>query len=203
MRKSHGVNLYGLDQWPAEYLQVIEGSLDTEQWMAGEGIYVSTMRMIGDGTLSLYHPGDQVTVAFGENVSKTYTVLAVVNLPRAFATPLSLDMGLEFVLSSEEFLRNIGSEDRLPMWTIFNVDDEHLIATENWLKNYTVHTDSSLDYYSKVTLRQEYQSLINMYRMVGGTLCAIPLTAVTGLIPLICYHKLAQKTVVERLRIAE
>lgn len=173
VRKSHGVNLYGLDEWPAEYLQVLEGDLNTEQWLSGNGIYVSTMRMIDDGTLSLYHPGDQVTVTFGENTRKTYTVLAVVEVPRAFATPLNLDMGVEFVLPSTEFLNSIGSNDWLPMRTIFNVDDEHMAAAENWIKNYTTNTDSSLDYYSKVTLKQLFKTMINMYRLVGGTLCAI------------------------------
>lgn len=295
VRKSHGVNLYGLDSWPAEYLQVLEGRLDTERWLSGEGIYVSTLGMVGDGTLSLYHPGDRVTVAFGENSGKTYTVLAVAAVPRAFVTPLYLDMGMELVLPSEEFLNNIGSENWLPMRTVFNVEEEHIAAAENWLKNYTANTDSSLDYYSKVTLRQTFRSMIDMYRLVGGTLCAIlaligilnfvnsmttsvlsrhkeiamlqsvgmtgsqvqrmlilegmgyslaglavsvllsalasvtvvrgmgaeltyftwhftllpvllcavPLLAVTGVIPLMCYNKMARKTIVERLRAAE
>ena len=34
-------------------------------------------------------------------------------------------------------------------------------------------------------------------------LCIIPLFLITALVPLICYNKMAQKTVVERLRIAE
>lgn len=295
VRKSHGVNLYGLDQWPAEYLQVIEGNLDTEQWLSGNGIYVSTMRMVDDGTLSLYHPGDRVTVNFGDKADKTYTVLAVVVVPRAFATPLTLDMGVEFILPAKEFLSNMESDDWLPMRTIFNVDDEHMAAAENWVKNYTTNSDSSLDYYSKVILQQSFQTMINMCRLVGGTLCAIlaligilnfinsmttsilsrhkeiamlqsvgmtgqqtkrmlifegigysllgvlcsvflsaiasvtvvrgmgieltyftwkfsllpvilcviPLIAITGLIPLICYNKMSQKTIVERLRIAE
>ena len=59
------------------------------------------------------------------------------------------------------------------MKTIFNVDEEHQFATENWLKNYTTNTDTALDYLSKVTLRQTFDGMINMYRLVGGALCAI------------------------------
>lgn len=33
--------------------------------------------------------------------------------------------------------------------------------------------------------------------------CMIPLIIITALVPLFCYNKMAQKTVVERLRIAE
>ncbi|MEA1960677.1 MAG: FtsX-like permease family protein, partial [Bacillota bacterium] len=72
-----------------------------------------------------------------------------------------------------EFLKAIGFADYLPMKTIFDVDDEHIIPAENWLKNYTTNTESSLDYYSKVTLRQTFQSMIDMYHLVGGALCAI------------------------------
>ena len=63
--------------------------------------------------------------------------------------------------------------DQPAMKTIFNVDHEHQLATENWLKNYTKNTDTSLDYLSKVTLRQNFDWMINMFRLVGGTLCAI------------------------------
>ena len=34
-------------------------------------------------------------------------------------------------------------------------------------------------------------------------LCIIPLILITAIVPLVCYNKMAQKTVVERLRIAE
>lgn len=295
VRKEHGVNIYGLEDWPAEYLQVVEGDPDMEKWRSGDGIYITPMRMVGDGTLSLYHPGDQVTVTGSDGAVKSYQVLAVVLVPRAFETPMGADMGIEFVLPAEEFLNHVAPDGRLPMKTIFNVDDEHLVAAENWLKNYTTNTDSGLDYYSKVTLRRSFQALIDMYRLVGGTLCAIlaligilnfinsmttsilsrhmeiammqsvgmtgrqvkqmlvfegigysmlglaysfilsslasvtvvrimgaglsyftwhftlfpvilcviPLIMITGIIPFLCYKKLAQKTVVERLRTAE
>lgn len=173
VRKEHGVNLYGFDEWPSEYLEVVEGDLNTEKWQTGNSIYVTPMRMVGDGKLSLYHPGDKVTITNGDGTKKTYNVLAVVNVPRALATPLSIDMGVEFILPSQEFLNIVGSVDYLPMKTIFNVDDKNIVSAESWLKSYTTNTDSSLDYYSKVTLRQIFQSMIDMYRIVGGVLCAV------------------------------
>ncbi|WP_339366062.1 hypothetical protein, partial [Vallitalea maricola] len=48
LRKEHGTNIYGMDEWSAEFLQVIEGDLNKEQWESGNGIYVTPMRM--------YHP---------------------------------------------------------------------------------------------------------------------------------------------------
>ena len=65
------------------------------------------------------------------------------------------------------------SSEQPAMKTIFNVDDKNLLSTENWLKNYTTNTNTSLDYLSKVVLRQSFDGMINMYRLVGGVLCAI------------------------------
>ena len=295
VRQEHGVNVYGLDDFSAEYVQVLDGELNTEQWKAGTGVYVTPLRMMGDGSLCLYKPGDQISVTQLDGTNKVYDVLAVVSIPSALQTPLQVDMGLDYIFPTNELLGNIVSADQPAMKTIFNVDKEHQFAIENWLKNYTTNTDTALDYLSKVTLRQTFDGMINMYRLVGGALCAIlaligilnfinsittsilsryreiamlqsvgmtgrqvkqmliyegigysilgllgslilsviasltvvrmmgaeltyftwhftllpvflciiPLILITAIVPLVCYNKMAQKTVVERLRIAE
>ena len=295
VRQEHGVNVYGLDDFPAEYVQVLDGELNTEQWKAGTGVYVTPLRMMGDGSLCLYKPGDQISVTQLDGTNKVYDVLAVVSIPSALQTPLQVDMGLDYIFPTNELLGNMVSADQPAMKTIFNVDEEHQLATENWLKNYTTNTDTALDYLSKVTLQQTFDGMINMYRLVGGALCAIlaligilnfinsmttsilsryreiamlqsvgmtgrqvkqmliyegigysilglfgslilsviasltvvrmmgaeltyftwhftlipvflciiPLILITAIVPLVCYNKMAQKTVVERLRLAE
>lgn len=295
VRQEHGVNVYGLDDFPAGYVQVLDGELDTEKWKAGTGVYVTPMRMMGDGSLCLYQPGDQISVPQLDGTSKVYEVLAVVDIPKALETPLQVDMGLDYIFPTSELLGNMIAADQPAMKTIFNVDDEHLLVAENWLKNYTANTDTALDYLSKVVLRQSFDGMINMYRLVGGVLCAIlaligilnfinsmttsilsrhkeiamlqsvgmtgrqvkqmliyegvgysalgllcsfilsivgsltvvrmmgaelsyfswhftllpvilciiPLVLITAFVPIVCYKKMAQKTVVERLRIAE
>ena len=295
VRQEHGVNVYGLDDFPTEYVQVLDGELNTEQWKAGTGVYVTPLRMMGDGSLCLYKPGDQISVTQLDGTNKVYDVLAVVRIPSALQTPLQVDMGLDYIFPTNELLGNMVSADQPAMKTIFNVDNEYQLATENWLKNYTTNTDTALDYLSKVTLRQTFDGMINMYRLVGGALCAIlalidilnfinsmmtsilsrykelamlqsvgmtgrqvkqmlmiegigysalglicsllisivgsltvvrmmgaelsyftwhftllpvflciiPLLLITAIVPLVCYNKMAQKTVVERLRIAE
>ena len=295
VRQEHGVNVYGLDDFSAEYVQVLDGELNTEQWKAGTGVYVTPLRMMGDGSLCLYKPGDQISVTQLDGTNKVYDVLAVVSIPSALQTPLQVDMGLDYIFPTNELLGNVVSADQPAMKTIFNVDEEHQLATENWLKNYTTNTDTALDYLSKVTLRRTFDGMINMYRLVGGALCAIlaligilnfinsmttsilsryreiamlqsigmtgrqvkqmliyegigysilgllgslilsviasltvvrmmgaeltyftwhftllpvflciiPLILITAIVPLVCYNKMAQKTVVERLRIAE
>jgi len=173
VRQEHGVNVYGLDVFPAGYIQVLDGELNTEKWEAGTGVYVTPMRMMGDGSLCLYEPGDQISVPQLDGTSKTYEVLAVVDLPKALETPLQVDMGLDYIFPTSELLGNMIAADQSAMKTIFNVNDENVLAAENWLKNYTANTDTALDYLSKVVLRQSFNGMINMYRLVGGVLCAI------------------------------
>lgn len=173
MRQEHGVNVYGLDDFPAGYVQVLDGELDTEKWKAGTGVYVTPMQMMGDGSLYLYQPGDQINVPQLDGTSKAYEVLAVVKIPKALETPLKVDMGLDYLFPTSELLGNMVAADQPAMKTIFNVDDENLLAAENWLKNYTANTDTALDYLSKVVLRRSFDGMINMYRLVGGALCAI------------------------------
>ena len=295
VRQEQGVNVYGLDDFPAEYVQVLDGELNMEKWKDGTGVYVTPLRMMDDGSICLYRPGDKIRVPQLDGTSKVYDVLAVVDIPKALETPLQVDMGLDYIFPSSELLGNMVAADQPAMKTIFNVDDKNLLATENWLKNYTTNTDTSLDYLSKVTLRQTFDGMINMYRLVGGTLCVIlaligilnfinsmmtsilsrhkelamlqsvgmtgkqvkrmliyegigysvlgllsslilsvvgsltvvrmmgaelsyftwhftllpvflciiPLVLITAIVPFVCYNKMAQKTVVERLRISE
>jgi len=173
VRGGHGVNIYGFDEWPTEYLQVLEGDLSTEQWQAGNGIYVTPMQMVGDRTMSLYHPGDKIEVSYSNGSNKTYTVLAVVTIPQALRSPMSVDLGVEYVFPTSEYFKVIGNENALPMKTMYNIDDTHINAADQWLQHYTSNTETSLDYYSKVTLQESFQGLTTMYRLVGGVLCAV------------------------------
>ena len=77
------MNVYGLDDFSAEYVQVLDGELNTEQWKAGTGVYVTPLRMMGDGSLCLYKPGDQISVTQLDGTNKVYDVLAVVRIPSA------------------------------------------------------------------------------------------------------------------------
>ena len=171
-RGGQGVNIYGFDEWPVEYLQVLEGELSPEKWQSGNGIYVTAMQMIEDGAVSLYHPGDEIPVTCADGTSRNYTVLAVVVIPEALRSPMSIDLGLEYILPANELFHVAGSKI-LPMKTMYNVDDEHINAADQWLQYYTTNVETSLDYHSKVTLQDAFRGLTAMYQLVGGVLCAV------------------------------
>ncbi len=179
------VGLYGLDDFPASKLKVVEGELDMEKWLSGEGVFVS--RAIAYGGASWYHPGDKLTMIYdnavdyaaysidfrGDGSEKTYEVLAVVEFPEAFSCGSLLDSGTFFFFPAKEYLAHIGEGKLLPMMTIFDVDDDHLDAAEQWVQNYTENTDPTLGYRSRGTLADTYKGLIDMFTIVGGALCAL------------------------------
>ena len=58
-------------------------------------MYVTPLRMMSDGSLCLYQPGDKICVQQLDGTNKIYDVLAVVDIPKALETPLQVDMGLD------------------------------------------------------------------------------------------------------------
>ena len=171
VKKVSVVNTLGFDTWPAESIKVLSGKLDNARWTNGQGIYVTPCKMIGNGSSSIYKPGDTIDVDLGNHKKKKYKVLAIVDYPEALNSPEHYDLGLEYLLPSSEFLSNFGV--RKPMRTMFNVDDSHLAMTENWLENYCLNIDSGLDFWSRNSLQKTFQNLAVMYNTVGGTLCII------------------------------
>ncbi|MBD5526890.1 MAG: ABC transporter permease [Lachnospiraceae bacterium] len=185
IRDWYDVGLYGLDEFPASKLEVLEGELDMEKWRSGEGVFVSPTVTWGDA--SWYHPGDKLTVVYenavdydagtmdfqGDGAEKTYEVLAVVRYPHAYSCGHLLASGTCFFFSSEEYLAHVEKAGQLPMMIIFDVDDDHLAAAEQWIQDYTENVDPTLGYRSRGTLAGSYQGLIDMFTIVGGALCAL------------------------------
>ena len=184
-RNWYNVGIYGLDDFPASKLKVLEGELDMEKWRSGEGVFVTPT--VAWGNASFYHPGDMLTLVYenavtydgasqgfhGDGAEKTYEVLAVVEYPQAFSCGHLFDSGTCFIFPSSEYLLHTGEGTQLPLMTIFDVDDEHTDAAEQWVKNYTETVDLTLGYRSRGTLADTYQGLIDMFTIVGGALCAL------------------------------
>ena len=184
-RNWYTVGLYGLDEFPASKLEVLEGELDMEKWRSGEGVFVSPA--VAWGNASWYHPGDMLTVVYenavdydvdsmdfhGDGAEKTYEVLAVVEYPQAFSCGSLRLSGTCFFFPTKEYLAHVGEGSLLPMMTIFDVDDSHLAAAEQWVQDYTENIDPTLGYRSRGTLAGTYQGLIDMFTIVGGALCAL------------------------------
>ncbi len=181
---SHAI--YGLDDYAAQKLTFLEGEPDWNRWRAGEGVFI-TPAVLWGGKYCLYHPGDTMSVDLTEMVDgaaynwdaetdrtvRTYEVLAVVELPSAFGSGISMGSGTHIILPEAEYLKYVNEDARLPMMTVFDVDDGHMAETEAFVRNYTESVDPTMDYRSRITLEEEYRGLIRMFTLVGGALCGL------------------------------
>ncbi len=200
-------SLYGLDDFAAGKLTVLEGEPDMDKWRAGQGVFITPAVLWGGG-YCLYHPGDTMTVDFTEpadgdyrydktveRVTKTYEVLAVVERPSAYSCGTAMGSGTCVILPEEEYLAQVREELRAPMMTVFDVDDEHLAGAESFCQNYTENVDPSLNYRSRVALAEEYRGFLRMFALVGGSLCAL-----LGLIGILNYVNSMTTSILTRRR---
>lgn len=99
---------------------------------------------------------------------KEYTVCAVVDVSYASGYGYSL-LSDFFILDSEIYLNEIKSA--APLYVAINVEDEHEAAAEEFIASYTESSD--LDYTSKVTMAEEFESFRRMFVILGTVLSGI------------------------------
>lgn len=100
---------------------------------------------------------------------KEYEVAATVAMPhplsyRYFGSP-------EFVMSADTFVKDTGTADT--MYYVFDVDEGHRQAMEDFLADFTQNEGSQYDYESRLTTEQEFASMRNMFLLGGSALSLI------------------------------
>ena len=171
LNKQHRISdfLYGVDSCLWDKLELHGATLDKEKFASGDYVIVSAF----DDTSKYlyYHTGDKVTLNFGNGHKKTYTVLAIGDMPYALTPKFSYLLDISFVLPADEYHKQAKPDGA--MLTAFNVDDAHTDNAEQWIKNYTDNVESNLSYTSRATGVKSFQSACMTYAVVGGALTVI------------------------------
>lgn len=98
-----------------------------------------------------------------------YEVAALVDVPYAMAYRYyGKD---EFVMNAEDFVRDTGTDS--VMYYAFDTTDEATAPMEAFLKDYTENQNADLDYESKGSYTDEFESTRSMFLMLGGALSFI------------------------------
>lgn len=163
---------YGLDRLPFEKLEHVEGSLDWEKFSTGK--YVITNRYGFDEELEhvdYYDVGEKVTLHNEAGESREYEVLAVASMPYAAELQSYGIFDCTYILPPEEFFWYCG--ERQPMKTLFNVEKESRDRVKAWISDYCENVNPDLTYTSRDTMAAEFDSLKNMFAVVGGLLSFI------------------------------
>lgn len=222
-RDEHGnglesADLYGMDPFALEHLEVIEGDLTPLADPARRAIAVVYL----DGELTdpnrPYNLGDAVTVRYvdawrfispetGEEVDPdsgaayvsrsriyhevTYTVAAIVSIPN----PMSYRYysGDQFVLGAQRLIEDSGTDN--VMNVLFDVDDEHLDAMEAFMERYTTGVNQALGYESRQIHVDEFNAFRTTFIMLGGALCFI-----VGLVGVLNFFNAVMTSIIARRR---
>lgn len=163
-------HIYGIDKIIMNHLKVYEGELDYEKLKTGKYIVVSASDT-ESGKGNLYNIGEKVTIDYGNGNSKEYEVMAIANIPHNLSVRHGHTLDLDFYVSAEEFENQMGQIP--PMVTMMNVEDNKEEAIEAYLKNYCENINKNMDYESKSTLVEEFNSMQKTYMRVGTILSFI------------------------------
>ena len=181
-RIEDNVQLYGMEPFCLDKLNVFEGDISK---LYGEGNYVAAVYMTDDyGDIEpdshWAKVGDKVKVRYVDNMEESvtsyhdveYEVAALVDVPwslgyRYYGTD-------EFVMNADAFKRDTQTDSI--MYYTYNMQEDDG-AMESFLSDFTTRDMTQLDYESKATYAQEFESFRSMFLIMGGVLSFI-----TGLV---------------------
>lgn len=164
----------------AVYLSNDYGEIHPDSHWAKLGDTV-TIRYIDES--ELYYRDTGEVIPEGEAISETrpwasravkyrdieYEVAALVEVPYALAYRYyGAD---EFVMNAEDFIRDTGTNS--VMYYAFDTTDEATAPMEAFIKDYTENQNPDLDYESKGSYTEEFDSTWSMFMMLGGALSFI------------------------------
>ena len=160
-----------------------EAPIDFERLASGDYALISHVDIDYDNECPpVYGVGDKIPLINADGEMREFEVLAVIP---SYPYPLSCQYGhiieSNIVLADNVYLDFYG--DRQPMMTIFNVDDEHIPAAEEWIAAYCENGNPSLDYRSREFYKSEFNNMRSTYYVLGGALSFI--LALIGILNLI------------------
>lgn len=139
--------------------------------------FVEEWEYVARETGEVYASPDDIpeTVAYEERAKKyhdvEYTVAALVAMPGSLSYGYSMLESEEIVINAQNFIADSGNDDI--MYYAFDTSDAATAGMEEFLSDYTENIDPALDYQSKQTYIDEFNSFRSMFALLGGTLSAI------------------------------
>lgn len=139
--------------------------------------FVEEWEYVARETGEVYASPDDIpeTVGFEMRAKKyhdvEYNVAALVTMPGSLSYGYRMMESEEIVINAQNFIADSGNDDI--MYYAFDTDDAATDKMEAFLKEYTENVNSSLNYQSKQTYVDEFNSFRSMFALLGGTLSAI------------------------------
>lgn len=164
-------DIYGMDQWSVEQLEVYKGKIDWEKFKTGKYILINTLGLNWEtDPMSgvYYNVGDMLELTLPDGTTKKYEVLAITDVPYAMSSRRFSFFGTKVILPETEYLQH--TKETGAMLSMLSVEDEKKDSVYQALQAYTENEQKDLTYVSKQTYEEEFGDFINMFWIVGGAL---------------------------------
>lgn len=174
-RKALDTTIYGMDEYGVSQLSARKGSIDWKAFQSGD--YVLIEQVVGNNAGNLVTTdycslGSSIKLNLPDGTQKTYKVMALISdIPTAMTNRMGSPLGIRIVLPSEEYLAH--AESKGALLSILTVSPDKVKAAARIAERYTEQENTALTYRSKQDYRDEFQSFIRMYHIVGAALGAI------------------------------
>lgn len=162
------IQLYGLDDYLIENLEIVEGEFDLEKFKEG-GYILESVSVDDYGELledeAIYEVGEKVTLrTLKENApSRTYEVMAKVKQNPNDTVRYSIGGASSLCLTTKDFIEMVGTP--MSMAYFMEVEDELEPKMEDYLKESTKQTP--MNYESKQRYMEDFKGTQNMFLAVG------------------------------------
>ncbi|MBQ8966279.1 FtsX-like permease family protein [Ruminococcus sp.] len=170
--KSHSSNIYGIDEEILSCIEPSAGSIDLEKFRNGRYAIVSTYLYCADdeNSVQIYQPGDKITVDYADKGAREYEVLAVAPMPYPISVKAYNFFQTDIIVPEEEYFA--ADDEPAAVSLMINTDDNDGSAAEQ-CSAVCDEDGSPLIYKDKADYLKEFEDLLNMVKMVGGTLSGI------------------------------
>lgn len=159
--------IYAMDQWGTEQLEVQKGTIDWEKFKTGNYILLNSYS-VAEGDPVFCDVGEKLQLSFLDGKIKEYEIMAIAEVPHSISSRRMATVGISVVLPEKEYLKH--TKDKGAMLSILSLSKEKDSSTHKRLRNYTEQVQKNLDCVSKETYRKEFDEFVNMYWVVGGAL---------------------------------
>ncbi len=169
------VEFYGIDPEILPYLTINKGTIDDKMWATGEYAVVYSYQMADDAddhAIELYEIGEQIEVITQDGQKRSYTVMAIADLPYALTTKSYWMLSGHVMVPSSAYLDAEKESSQGSMVSILNVDDPQSETVYRAVDNYVSQTDN-LVMTSKKTYLDQFDTFIRSIELVGGALALI------------------------------
>ncbi len=170
------VHTYGVDKGAFEYLEFRDRSITWDEFVSGDYLILAEENEEEEDWI--LNAGAKICMELDDGTKKEYTAIAVANLPYPLSTRSYPGLGIRVILPEEEYLSHTKRSGALV--TTLEVEEEKLASVEAFLEDYTENGNSELTCVSRQTYVDEFESVVSMFWIVGGSLCFI--LAVIGIL---------------------